>query len=75
MKDRAKQAMTDADGILTLSSSGPAPVGHAHTGSHSWHSASAFGRSVSNGCVRVPRDGQRTLLDHIGPGTPVIVLE
>jgi hypothetical protein len=46
----------------------------AHTGIHSWHSASAFGRSVSNGCVRVPRDGQRTLLDHIGPGTPVVVL-
>ena len=47
----------------------------AHTGIHSWHSASAFGRSVSNGCVRVPRDGQRTLLDHIGPGTPVVVLD
>jgi len=46
----------------------------AHTGIHSWHSASAFGRSVSNGCLRVPRDGQRTLLDHIGPGTPVVVL-
>jgi hypothetical protein len=47
----------------------------AHTGIHSWHSASAFGRSVSNGCVRVPKDGQRTLLDHIGPGTPVVVLD
>ena len=46
----------------------------AHTGIHSWHSASAFGRSVSNGCVRVPRDGQRTLLAQIGPGTPVVVL-
>ena len=45
------------------------------TGIHSWHSASAFGRSISNGCVRVPRDGQRTLLDHIGPGTPVVVLD
>jgi hypothetical protein len=47
----------------------------AHTGIHGWHSASAFGRSVSNGCVRMPRDGQRTLLDHIAPGTPVVVLK
>lgn len=47
----------------------------AHTGIHSWYDASAFGRSVSNGCVRVPRNGQRTLLDHIGPGTPVVVLD
>ena len=36
MKERAKQAMTGADGILTLSSSGPAPVGHSHTGSRSY---------------------------------------
>ena len=47
----------------------------AHTGIHGWHDAAAFGRSVSNGCVRVPRDAQRTLLDHIGPGTPVVVLD
>jgi Asp-tRNA(Asn)/Glu-tRNA(Gln) amidotransferase A subunit family amidase len=36
MKERARMAMGDADGILTLSSSGPAPVGHAHTGSRSY---------------------------------------
>ena len=36
MKERARQAMADADGILTLSSSGPAPVGHAHTGSRAY---------------------------------------
>ncbi|MCU7723367.1 L,D-transpeptidase family protein [Actinoplanes sp. KI2] len=47
----------------------------AHTGIHGWYSASAFGRSISNGCLRLPRDGQRTLLDHIGPGTPVVVLD
>jgi Asp-tRNA(Asn)/Glu-tRNA(Gln) amidotransferase A subunit family amidase len=28
--------MEGADAILTLSSSGPAPVGHAHTGSRSY---------------------------------------
>ncbi|MDB5867526.1 MAG: hypothetical protein JWO70_5332 [Betaproteobacteria bacterium] len=36
MKERAKQAMADADAILTLSSSGPAPVGHANTGSRTY---------------------------------------
>jgi Asp-tRNA(Asn)/Glu-tRNA(Gln) amidotransferase A subunit family amidase len=36
MKERARQAMADADAILTLSSSGPAPVGHAHTGSRAY---------------------------------------
>ena len=47
----------------------------AHTGFHSWYHQSAFGRSISNGCVRVPRAGQRALLDHIGPGTPVTVVD
>jgi Asp-tRNA(Asn)/Glu-tRNA(Gln) amidotransferase A subunit family amidase len=36
MKMRAKNAMADADAILTLSSSGPAPVGHANTGSRTY---------------------------------------
>jgi Asp-tRNA(Asn)/Glu-tRNA(Gln) amidotransferase A subunit family amidase len=36
MKARAKNAMEGADGILTLSSSGPAPVGHSHTGSRAY---------------------------------------
>ena len=36
MKERLKQAMHGADAILTLSSSGPAPVGHSHTGSRAY---------------------------------------
>ncbi len=36
MKDRARRAMADADAILTLSASGPAPVGHSHTGSRAY---------------------------------------
>jgi Asp-tRNA(Asn)/Glu-tRNA(Gln) amidotransferase A subunit family amidase len=36
MQERARHAMADADAILTLSSSGPAPVGHAHTGSRAY---------------------------------------
>jgi Asp-tRNA(Asn)/Glu-tRNA(Gln) amidotransferase A subunit family amidase len=36
MKDRTRKAMEGADAILTLSSSGPAPVGHSHTGSRAY---------------------------------------
>ncbi|WP_309238206.1 L,D-transpeptidase [Actinoplanes aureus] len=46
----------------------------AHTGIHAWSSSSAFGRSVSNGCVRMPAAAQRTLLKEIDPGTPVLVV-
>jgi hypothetical protein len=44
----------------------------AHTGIHSWYRSSVFGRSVSNGCIRVPRAAQEALLD-LAPGTTVIV--
>lgn len=47
----------------------------AHTGIHSWYRADSFGRSVSNGCIRVPRAAQRALLAGIGPGTTVIVVD
>ncbi|MFC7533785.1 L,D-transpeptidase [Actinoplanes sp. GCM10030250] len=46
----------------------------AHTGIHAWSKKSAFGRSVSNGCVRMPAAAQRVLLDEIDPGTPVLVV-
>jgi len=36
MKEQARQAMQGADAILTLSSSGPAPIGHSHTGSRAY---------------------------------------
>jgi lipoprotein-anchoring transpeptidase ErfK/SrfK len=47
----------------------------AHTGIHGWSNPSAFGRSVSNGCVRMPREAQKTLLKNIGPGTLVTVVD
>jgi hypothetical protein len=47
----------------------------AHTGVHGWHDQGAFGRSVSNGCIRMPAAGQRRLLRHIAPGTPVTVVD
>jgi lipoprotein-anchoring transpeptidase ErfK/SrfK len=45
----------------------------AHTGIHAWTNRSAFGREVSNGCVRTPAAGMRELLAQVDPGTPVIV--
>ena len=48
---------------------------NAHTGIHAWYRRSAFGHSVSNGCVRMPADAQRTLLANIGPGTVVTVTD
>lgn len=36
MKEDAKKVMAGADAILTLSASGPAPVGHSHTGSRAY---------------------------------------
>jgi hypothetical protein len=47
----------------------------AHTGIHGWTRASAFGRSVSNGCVRMPRAAQETLLRNLAPGTLVTVID
>lgn len=48
---------------------------NGHTAIHSWYRTSAFGHSVSNGCIRVPPDGQRTLLSEIAAGTLVTVLD
>jgi hypothetical protein len=47
----------------------------AHTGIHAWARTSAFGRSVSNGCLRMPRAAQLTLLANIGAGTLVTVVD
>jgi lipoprotein-anchoring transpeptidase ErfK/SrfK len=52
----------------------PPGLRDAHTGIHAWYSSAVFGRSVSNGCVRMPPEAQRTLLENLGPGTPITVL-
>jgi lipoprotein-anchoring transpeptidase ErfK/SrfK len=46
----------------------------AHTGIHAWTDSSVFGRNVSNGCVRVPKAGQRQLVG-VPPGTGVLVID
>jgi lipoprotein-anchoring transpeptidase ErfK/SrfK len=52
----------------------PPSLRGAHTGIHSWYASGAFGRSVSNGCIRVPHGGQQSLLDNLTPGTMLTVL-
>jgi lipoprotein-anchoring transpeptidase ErfK/SrfK len=46
----------------------------AHIGIHGWY-RNDFGRNVSNGCVRVPKDVQATLVSQLVPGTPVLVVD
>ena len=50
-------------------------LSRAHTGIHSWYDNDSFGRNTSNGCIRVPRTGQRALLKNIAPGTSLTVLD
>ena len=42
MKVRARQAMSAADAIVTLTASGPATVGHDHTGSRTYQLFATF---------------------------------
>lgn len=53
----------------------PAALRGAHTGIHGWFNDDAFGRSASNGCIRMPAAAQRTLLKHIDHGTVVTVVD
>jgi lipoprotein-anchoring transpeptidase ErfK/SrfK len=53
----------------------PASLRGAHTGIHGWAYSGAFGRSSSNGCIRMPAAAQRTLLRHIDHGTLVTVVD
>jgi hypothetical protein len=46
-----------------------------HAAIHAWHDESAFGRGVSNGCIRVPPKVQRTLLRHLPEGVVLTVVE
>jgi hypothetical protein len=53
----------------------PTGLRAAHTGIHGWYNTTAFGRSISNGCIRVPKSGQRALLKNIGAGTVLTVID
>jgi hypothetical protein len=45
-----------------------------HTAIHSWYHSSVFGHDISNGCIRVPKTGQKELLDEIPSGTGVSIV-
>ncbi len=51
-----------------------AGLSDAHTGIHAWHDPSVFGKSISNGCIRVSRAAQRQLVS-VAPGTEVLVID
>jgi hypothetical protein len=53
----------------------PPSLRGGHTAIHGWYRSSAFGRSISNGCIRMPEKGQRALLKNIAIGTVVTVVE
>lgn len=46
----------------------------AHIGIHAWHHDGDLGKATSDGCVRVTRPQQAQLLDHLIPGTVVVIL-
>jgi hypothetical protein len=45
-----------------------------HTAIHSWYHSSVFGHDISNGCIRVPKTGQKELLSEIPSGTGVSIV-
>lgn len=45
-----------------------------HTAIHGWYKPSVFGHAVSNGCIRMPKAAQQTLLQEIPSGTEVNVV-
>jgi lipoprotein-anchoring transpeptidase ErfK/SrfK len=45
----------------------------AHIGIHAWY-RNDFGYNKSNGCIRVPKPGQQTLLSELAAGTPIVVV-
>lgn len=63
--------------ILALSAYAPHAIADWSGGNrvaiHSTPDSSSIGYSVSHGCVRVSLDDGRWLLDHIPPGTPVLI--
>jgi L,D-transpeptidase catalytic domain len=52
----------------------PTGLRGAHIGIHAWYDPAAFGRSVSNGCIRMPRAAQQELVGSLAAGTEVVVL-
>jgi len=53
----------------------PVSLRGAHIGIHAWHHDRDLGRSTSDGCIRLTRTGQETLLAEVPSGTQVVVVD
>ncbi|WP_329103005.1 L,D-transpeptidase family protein [Micromonospora sp. NBC_01699] len=53
----------------------PTALRGAHIGLHTWYNDDDLGTNVTDGCIRITRSGQRKLLDEIGPGTMLVVVD
>lgn len=53
----------------------PAGLRGAHIGIHTWYHDGELGQQTTNGCIRLTASGQRLLLEKVGPGTPVVVVD
>ncbi|WFE94208.1 L,D-transpeptidase [Micromonospora sp. WMMD987] len=53
----------------------PSGLKGAHIGLHTWQDDDTLGQDVTNGCVRLTRTAQQTLLTEIRPGTELVVVD
>ncbi|MFY1681087.1 L,D-transpeptidase [Micromonospora sp.] len=53
----------------------PTGLRGAHIGLHTWQDDDTLGEDVTNGCIRLTRSAQRTLLDEVRPGTELVVVD
>ena len=53
----------------------PTGLKGAHIGLHTWQDDDALGENVTNGCIRLTRTAQQTLLDEVRPGTELVVVD
>lgn len=67
MKERTHRVMQGSDAIITLSSSGPAPLGHAHTGSRAYLLFASFLQLPAFSLPLLQSDGMPVGAQIIGP--------
>ncbi|WP_329012991.1 L,D-transpeptidase [Micromonospora rifamycinica] len=53
----------------------PSGLKGAHIGLHAWQDDDTLGQDVTNGCIRLTRTAQQTLLAEIRPGTELVVVD
>ncbi|GAB2941251.1 hypothetical protein GCM10027280_32170 [Micromonospora polyrhachis] len=53
----------------------PPGLRDAHIGLHTWYHDGELGKDTTDGCIRLPRKGQRQLLSEVRPGTSLVVVD